>query len=213
MGGSDTGKGGTMGTRTFLALDIDEAARKAIAAAGEKIATASGAKVRWVGGQNLHVTLKFLGDVADAALAGVCEAVASAAAASEPFEFALPGLVCLPPRGRDVRMIWADVAEPTGRLAQLFERLEAALAPLGFRPDDRQFLPHVTVGRVKVPHDARALRSATEAFARAAFGSQAAAEVVVYASDLTRDGPVYTVVSRAKLGEPGAASGAQESHL
>jgi 2'-5' RNA ligase len=185
--------------RTFLALDIDAAARDRLIAAVGEIDGAGGAKVRWVARQNLHVTLRFLGDVADEALADVCRATCEAARPVDPIPFDVPGLVCVPPGGRQVRMVWAAVREPTGQLARLHERLETALAPLGFRPEGRPFRPHITVGRVKFARDAAALRSAVEAFRAVGFGQQRAGDVVIYGSELTADGPVYTAMGEASL--------------
>ena len=73
-----------MAIRTFLALDLDEPIRRALADAAEDF-PADGSKIRWVPPENLHVTVKFLGDVADGAVAEVCAAVREAAGGIAPF--------------------------------------------------------------------------------------------------------------------------------
>jgi len=75
-----------MAIRTFLALDLDASVRRAIATAAGQLPV-DGSKVRWVALQNLHVTMKFLGDVPDADVMGICRAVEDAAAGLAPVEF------------------------------------------------------------------------------------------------------------------------------
>lgn len=190
-----------MSTRTFVALEIDEAARDSLMdAMARMVAQAGDADARWVGRENLHITLKFLGPVPDEDLAKVCDAVAAAAAECEPFEFELPGLVCVPPHGKQVRMVWARVGDPGGGVAALASRLEAALGPMGFEPEDREFDPHVTLCRVKNPRGSGVLRAVVEPLAARDFGGQDAEEVVTFASKLTPRGSIYTPLARAKLG-------------
>lgn len=186
-----------MAIRTFLALDLDAAIRDRLVEAVAEMPQA-GAKLRWVARENLHVTVKFLGDVAEPGAAGVCEAVASAARAVRPFDFSVCGLRCVPPGGK-VRMVWAEVDEPAGRMAAMFERLESALAELGFARERRGFHPHVTLGRVSFTRAAADLRAAAERWAQSDFGSVSASEIVVYQSDLAPRGPIYTALARVAL--------------
>jgi len=103
--------------------------------------------VRWVPPQNLHVTLRFLGTVAEPVVAAVQDAGARAAEGLAPFDARLGGIGAFP-NARRPRVIWVGVrdAEP---LLRLHAALERALAPLGFAPEDRAFQPHVTLGRVR----------------------------------------------------------------
>jgi 2'-5' RNA ligase len=189
-----------MPVRTFVAIEIDDAARDALMQAIGRVSAGAGdIDVKWAGRENLHITMKFLGAVPDEDLAKVCQAVSDAAAESTPLEFFLPGLVCVPPGGNRVRMVWASVAEPTGQMAALAQRLEAALGPMGFAPEHREFSPHITLGRVKNPRGSGLLRPAVQPFAACAFGRQEAVEVVTFASKLTPRGPIYSPLARAKL--------------
>ena len=187
-----------MAIRTFLALDLEETIRGALVEAVGGLPEA-GSKIRWVAPANLHVTVKFLGDVAEGDVDAVCGAVAEAAGRGEPFDFDVVGLRCIPAGGR-LRMIWAGVREPTGRFDALFGQLESALTPLGFEPERRKFSPHVTLARVKSAPNAGGLRAAAGAHAETRFGTQRAAEVTVYSSRLTPDGPIYTPMARPRIG-------------
>jgi len=187
-----------MGIRTFLALDLDEPIRLRISKVAGCIGEGN-AKVRWVDLKNLHVTLKFLGNVADEALADVCNAVNEVAAGAEPFGFKLRGVQAVPPVGR-LRMFWVGAIDDSGLMGELYGQLEQVLAALGFPKDNRLFRPHVTLARVKYASDPAALRVAAKRFANEDFGNQWASEVTVYSSELTPRGPIYTPLSRASLG-------------
>jgi len=183
--------------RTFLALDVDAAIRRRLAAIASELCI-DGATVRPVARDNIHVTLNFLGEVADAALNDVCLAVADVAATVEPFEFVVRSVRCMPPRGRP-RIVWADVDDPTGRLATLQKDLTGAMADLGFRPDHRRYQPHLTIARVKHVSAADALRAVADQYTETVFGTQAGGQVTTYTSELTPQGPIYTAAARAPL--------------
>ena len=188
-----------MPARTFLALDLDETIRDRLLAVKDRIG-ASGAKIRWVDRPQLHVTLKFLGDVPDELAAEVCARVAEAASRVQPFDFDVRGVLCVPPSGRTLRMFWAGVQDPTSRMAELHRHLDAALAALGLKDEDRAFRPHVTLARVRFVKDPQPLRAAAEPCRDEQFGAQHAGDVVVYTSLLTPGGPVYTPVAQPLLG-------------
>ncbi|MFW6132293.1 MAG: RNA 2',3'-cyclic phosphodiesterase [Planctomycetota bacterium] len=185
--------------RTFIALDIDEETRKALAPL-ERSVPRRGAKIRWTAPDNLHVTLHFLGEVEDERLTELCETIAAAAGEIEPFDFAVEGALCVPAGGRKLRMIWANVAEQTGRLAALHAALGNVLEGLGFRQERRAFRPHITLARVKYARRPEQVRRAVAAHAETRFGTPYADEVVIYTSELTKDGPVYTAAARLPLG-------------
>lgn len=186
--------------RTFLALDIDEDARRRLAELPRRVGEHD-AKVRWVEPENLHITLNFLGDISGETLANVCEAASQCAAEVEPFEFHLQGLLPVPPQGRKLRMFWAGVQEPTGRLVKLQDKLADAMGDLGLRREDRAYRPHITVARVKFARNPDRLRSAVEPLGGEDFGTVLCESVTVYTSELGPDGPTYTAVARSELAE------------
>lgn len=187
-----------MAVRTFFALDLDETTRDHLIEACGAIDEAGG-NLRWVTRPQLHVTMKFIGDVADEMTAEVFSLAQAAAAEVEPFDFDVRGLVCVPPRGA-LRMIWANVIDPTGRMGVLHENLDNALAGLGLKEEERDFRPHVTLCRVKSPGNEAAIRQAAARFADEDFGPRHVRELVAYSSILTPEGPIYTAVARAPLG-------------
>lgn len=187
-----------MPVRTFIAVDLAESTLDALAEMPGKLSDPR-ANIRWVGRDNLHVTLQFLGDVADDLIASVCDRAAAAAAEVEPFDFEVRGVLCIPQAGQ-LRMVWASIHDTTGRMAALHDAAERELSSLGFEPEKRRFRPHLTLARIKHIRDPRGFRQAVEPYRDAAFGAQKAEELVVYSSQLKPEGPVYTPLARAPLG-------------
>lgn len=187
-----------MGTRTFLALDLDEPLRRQLIELQRELDVV-GADVRWTRPELLHVTMKFLGDVRDDNdLSRVCAVATEEAGEIEAFEFSVAGIVCAPPRGR-TRMVWVGVDDDTTRMAELHRGLDGAYAAMGFARENRTFRPHLTLGRLKGDRRMEPLRQAVAAMAGRSFGLQQAGELVVYASELRPQGPIYTVLTRAPL--------------
>lgn len=158
---------------------------------------ASGAK--WVDPALCHITLKFLGYVAEDRLPAIAEACRRAASGAGPFELAFAGLGAFP-RWRGARVLWMGLA-PSRPLARLQAAVEAELAPLGFAPESRPFAPHLTLARFKKPPPPD-LEEAARRFAGASFGAVPVWELRLMRSDLRRSGPAYSVLEAFALTGP-----------
>ncbi|MBN1555415.1 MAG: RNA 2',3'-cyclic phosphodiesterase [Phycisphaerae bacterium] len=191
-----------MSHRTFIALDVNDAVRRRLGERRDAIRPAVGRsdKINWVSPENFHVTLKFLGDVPDAMLLDVCQAVQSVAGRIEPFDFTVRGIQAVPPAGRNLRMFWADVTDPDGKLVNLFAAMEEAMEGLGFPRETRPFAQHITLARVKYVRDAESLRVAASGRGSESVGVVRAEQVTVYTSQLTQGGSIYTPTVKARLG-------------
>jgi 2'-5' RNA ligase len=190
--------------RTFIAIDLGQAIRDRCVALQEVLGRA-GADVKWVEPENLHVTLLFLGEVVDRDVPTLCQAVADGCAGQEPFVLAVEAVGCFP-NPRRPRTIWVGVGAGTQEVCALHDALEPPLLALGcYRREERQYTPHITLGRVKGDRGrAHAQRGEglAAALARQAgwrAGETEVREVRVLSSELTPRGPVYTVLSRAPL--------------
>jgi 2'-5' RNA ligase len=187
--------------RTFVAIEISEPVRRAAAKLIETLGTAA-ADVKWVDPQNLHLTVKFLGDVSLKETARICQAVQKAAAEVEPFELALGGVGAFPKIERP-RTIWIGghcEAGGTDTMSLLHEKIEQRLAKLGFRKDSRRFQAHLTIGRVHRGSGMADLAQLIQENAGLQFGKTTVREAVVFSSELTRKGPTYHPLGRATLG-------------
>jgi 2'-5' RNA ligase len=186
--------------RAFLALEIGEGARRAAAAAAERLAReVRGREVRWARPESYHLTLRFLGEISAEQAALVAARVAEAVAPIAPFELRLGELVAFPSLRRP--RVLAVSVEPEALLTALARRVEAATLRAGLSPEARAFRPHLTLGRVRDRahpdlHAAGPLRA--EPFR--------VAEVVLFRSDLHPEGALHTPLERLALGVPGPAS-------
>lgn len=185
-------------TRTFVAVDASDGVRSRAAQLITHLR--SEVKVSWVAPANMHITLKFLGDQTDDAVAAICQAVREGAAAVDPFEFTCQGAGAFPDIRRP-RTLWVGVTEGLEEFRRLHAAVDAALARQRFPQDRQQFRPHLTIGRVRAAGpQTQSLGEALNAYQDFDAGSTVVDEVIVYASELAPSGPTYEVLARAPLG-------------
>ncbi len=187
-----------MSVRSFLALEPAENVRRRLAELRRHLDTTDD-KIRWVSAENIHLTLHFLGEVEETALEALRVPLAAIAAETEPFSFAVRSVLTVPPRG-PLRMIWAGVEEPTGALARLQEMTGQLLASQGFPPEERDYRPHLTLARITFARDPDRIRRGAEKFLPHGFGATSAREIILFRSDLSPQGPVYTPLARFPFG-------------
>ncbi len=184
--------------RTFLAIDLGPAIRKRLASLQKELSN-DAPDVNWVEGENLHITLLFLGDIDERESITVCRAAQQVTSSLPTFQVTMEGVGCFP-NTRRPRVVWVGVSEGADNLVKLHHELESKLEALGlYRPEMRAYKPHVTLGRIKGegPHDA--LVQALAKQQEWAGGEANVREVLVMSSEMTRDGPTYTILGRAKL--------------
>jgi 2'-5' RNA ligase len=185
--------------RTFIAVDTGKAIRDRCVGLQESLARAE-AGVKWVEAENLHVTLLFLGEVEDRTVPTLCRAVAEVCAGQDRFRLCVEGVGCFP-NPRPPRVVWVGVGAGGAELITLHEALEPPLLALGcYRREERQYTPHITLGRVRGDGSTAALAAALAQKAQWQAGVTEVREVRVLSSELTPKGPIYTTLSRAKLG-------------
>jgi len=185
--------------RTFVAVDLGKVIRDRLVSLQERLAQ-SGAPVKWVEIENLHVTLLFLGEVDERDVPAVCLAVAEACKAHAPFSIAVETVGCFP-NPRRPRTLWAGIGAGTQQLCALHDALEPPLLDLGcYRREERKYTPHVTIGRARTERSSNALSGALAKHAGWKAGEVPVRELLILSSELTPDGPIYTVLSRASLG-------------
>jgi RNA 2',3'-cyclic 3'-phosphodiesterase len=184
--------------RTFIGVDIGKAIRDRAVALQGKLAQ-TGTEVKWVEAENIHVTLLFLGEVDEREILSICRAVQDTVGRHEPFSMTVEKVGCFPNLRRP-RILWIGVGQGSQELCALHESLEPPLLQLGcYRREERKYSPHITLGRVKSDRPAEALSTAIGANAAWRGGEVDVTEILVLSSELTPKGPIYTVLSRAKL--------------
>ncbi len=160
-----------------------------------------GRAVKAVAPENLHFTLRFLGELDHEQLAAIGRAVRASVAGLDAFEMTLHGVGCFPNERRPA-VVWAGVADETGgeRLGKIAGRLSDELELIGYGREERAFSAHLTLARIKARPPA-ALGTFLKAHREAAFGPIAVKQVEVMTSKLLPTGPQYSVVGVGELGE------------
>jgi RNA 2',3'-cyclic 3'-phosphodiesterase len=184
--------------RTFIAVEVSSEVRLR---AGRLIGLleATGSNVRWVKPEQLHLTLKFLGDVDLRDIPEVCAAVSRATSTVPPFTMRIAGAGAFPNLHRP-RTVWLGADEGVGEMGILHQRIESALAELGFRGEHRQFRPHLTIGRVRnADQGIDALADALSENRDFVAGLLDVDEVVTFSSERERSGPIHEPLAIAEL--------------
>jgi RNA 2',3'-cyclic 3'-phosphodiesterase len=185
--------------RSFVALNLPEAERFGLHEAARPIREAVGAAA-WVAPGNLHLTLKFLGDVDETRRIALGERLREIGATHRPLTLDVGGGGVFP-NFRAPRIVWMGVA-PDVRLELLYHDVERACDGLGFPMDGRAFRPHITLGRLRAQPDARGRRALRDAVGACAFARRVAVGTVdLMESRPGPNGSVYTVSLAAPLGE------------
>jgi 2'-5' RNA ligase len=191
--------------RCFIAIEMAAEVRQALATLQDSlIRDVERGAVRWVGPDNIHLTLKFLGDTEPAAVKQLGDVLQRLARKIEPFRFHLGKLGCFP-NPRRPRVIWVGIEGDLEPLLGLQRAIENDLGALGWPAEERRFQPHLTLGRVK---DSRQVVAAGYPWGRVqGAAEQRVTEVLLIESVLRPAGAQYTVLTRSGLGEPDSRPG------
>ncbi|NWJ47891.1 MAG: RNA 2',3'-cyclic phosphodiesterase [Chloroflexi bacterium] len=158
-------------------------------------------KVRWVRPDGIHLTLKFLGEVAAPRLPEIISVTENALAPVQPFSLIAAKLGVFP-RADAPRVIWVGLDGNLKALAAAQQAVEKSLVPLGFAPETRPFSPHLTLGRVPDigAEEKRRLGQLLQTFSgKNSFGHYRFEEAVLMQSTLLPDGAIYTPLAHFKF--------------
>lgn len=184
--------------RVFCAIEIPEPVRQTvlqhIASLKEAVPDA---KASWSRDANLHLTLKFLGEIPQTSVADISTAASQAVAGLASFSIRLEQTGVFPSQGQP-RVLWIGINDSSGKLIDVHARLEDESASAGFVKDSRPFHPHLTVARLRQPRHARTL-AVTHRELKFEPAEIAVAELLVIRSELSSEGSKYTVVSKHPL--------------
>jgi len=174
-----------------MAFDINnEEILKRLAEAQDKLAK-SGADLKLVDPQNIHVTMRFLGDIQPNMVDKIY--VEMEQVAFSPFDVEIHGVGAFP-TVKYARVVWAGIREGANGLGDVFNQLEPRLRKLGFRPDLKGFSPHITIARVRTGRNKTELARCMEGLANYEFGTLRADCLKLKKSILTPKGPVYSTL-------------------
>jgi 2'-5' RNA ligase len=187
--------------RLFIAINLDPSLKALLADIQGKLKTAE-APVRWVKPEQLHLTLKFLGEVAEASLPALRDVLGRCLAEVSAFPLSFSQLGAFPPKGTP-RVIWVGVSEGGQEVERVYACIEGALHPFGFPREDRPLHPHLTLGRVKGPRHLQSLLHHLHSTEAKEVGRMRVQFVDLMRSELHSQGAIYTLIHRVTLKEDG----------
>jgi 2'-5' RNA ligase len=186
--------------RCFIAIDIDEEIRKGLADLQNQLQSKVDIKksdVKWVNPEAIHLTLKFLGEIKDEQLVDVCNAVKNVADRHRNFELRVETLGYF--GGKSARVLWVGAGHGCGELLKLQEDIEQQLVLAGWPKEQRAFAGHLTLCRIRNTKAGAKLAQVAEQYKDFKLGTVLADQVRVYQSQLTPQGPIYTVLGSYSL--------------
>ncbi len=190
--------------RVFIAIELPTHICDAIQKQTARLREALGSDfVRWVPTQNMHLTLKFLGDTSSSYLDFLKQMLIREADSCPQFDLQLGGLGAFP-NSRKPRLIWIGIHAPSN-LASLQKNIEAGTTRLGYEQEERAFSPHLTIGRARQnvsPTDLQKIRVALDAIQLGNIGIARVDSIHLFKSDLQPGGSIYTKLFSAPLSKP-----------
>lgn len=190
--------------RTFVAVELTDEVKDVLWQLQEKLQAYKATRiVRWVDPWEAHITVKFLGDVPIPRLPAIVEALDQVAERKSPFTIRLAGLGAFPNVYRP-SILWVGVESGREPLSALADSVEAALKPLGFKPDRREFKPHITLARVRreaTPRQQRELGDHVGPTPVPEFPPMTVNQISLMRSLLSPHGSRYVRLGRSTLGE------------
>lgn len=189
-----------MGLRCFISIELDGSVKKSITEATALLKAAK-VDVNWVAEEKLHLTLKFLGDTDEGLISRIKEELLRLSSAHTPFNIKVYGAGVLPDLRRP-RVIFVGL-ELTKSLKRLQRDIEETMAGLGFKKEDRLFLPHLTIGRVKSPKGKEQLLKMIKTLKDRDFGIIYVKKISLMKSELKPKGAQYTIIDEFDLKNEG----------
>lgn len=188
--------------RSFIAIELSEEAKKGLARLRKELERDEHKFVKWVDPGAIHLTLKFLGNIPSKRVAEITEAIEEAAQGIPPFHLEISGLGAFPSL-RQARVFWVGVGGEVDKLSGLQQNIDSALAALGFAKEERPFVPHLTLARIREGASPPERRSFGELVGSTIFEDKypvAVETIRLMRSQLTPAGAIYTCLSVVGLG-------------
>jgi len=186
--------------RVFCAIELPSVIREQIGAYSNELRTSvPHARASWSRPENIHLTLKFLGDVPRMRVEALSQASARAVEKFSSFEIQIGGTGAFPPHGSP-RVLWIGITDGSGKLAQLQKKLDLECTQVGFEPESRAFNPHLTIARLRRAEGAAELARVHKQNSFAPLIMKVS-ELVVIRSELSNTGSRYNAISRHQMSD------------
>lgn len=183
--------------RTFIAIELDVKIRERLKEIQDQLQQL-GADVKWVEPENIHITLRFLGNLNSKRLKDITTGLPDFIKGTPPFLIGITGLGAFP-NPQKPKVIWAGVSENNGELSHLAEKIENGINQCGVGKEDREFSSHITIGRMRSFKNISRLAESIPSYAISPTLEQTVNRVTLLKSTLTSDGPIYEPLLRVDL--------------
>jgi len=186
--------------RSFIAIELPDELKLELDQLETRLKSVQQSWVKWVDPDSIHLTLKFLGNIALDRTGEITRAMEEAAQGISPFQLQVSGLGVFP-NLRRVQVAWVGMSGEIDKLGQLQQRIESNMANLGFAPESRRFTPHLTIARLRNQASLNERQRFGKLIADTQFKT-ATIEVDAISlmkSQLTREGAIYSRISLVKL--------------
>ncbi len=187
--------------RSFIAVLLPDEVRQSLSALQDRLRSGSRVSAKWVDPGNIHLTLKFLGNISPGMTGRITSAIESATREIRPLRIQVKGLGAFPNVNR-VNIVWVGLVGDIERLVLLQKRIDAQLSPLGFKPENRPFTPHLTIARIRDRASSEERRQLGRLINETIFDESHPVDVSsvnLMQSQLTREGPIYSPIASVNL--------------
>jgi 2'-5' RNA ligase len=185
--------------RAFIAIELSDEMRSGLAQVQSHLKY-SGADVKWVEEDNIHLTLKFLGDIDEKKCAQIKNILDEISAAIKPFEINIKDIGAFP-KIEFPRVIWAGLDKGAKESSEIAKKLDEGLSKIGFEKESRPFVAHVTIGRVRSAKNKATLKEKIETLGGLGVRNKGKIvnSIALFQSTLTPSGSIYAKLHEAKF--------------
>ncbi|MFH0769241.1 MAG: RNA 2',3'-cyclic phosphodiesterase, partial [Chloroflexota bacterium] len=190
--------------RSFIAIELPDELKLELNRLKAQLKSAGQSWVKWVDPNSIHLTLKFLGNIAIEKSGEITKAIEEATQGTPPFQLEVKELGVFPNLKR-VQVVWVGLDGEVDKLSQLQQRIESSLLPLGFTPESRPFTAHLTLARLRDQASLEERQRIGQLIAETRLGINYTIKVDAISlmrSQLTRGGAIYSRVSLVRLKKP-----------
>jgi len=190
--------------RSFIAIELPAELKLELVQLEAQLKSGKQLGVKWVDPDGIHLTMKFLGNIAVDRVEGITRAMEEAVRGISPFQLKVKELGVFPNLKR-VQVAWVGLSGEVDKLVQLQKRIESNLTPLGFPPESRPFAPHLTLARLRAQTLPDEKQRFGQLIANTTFEAAHTIEVDainLMKSQLTREGAIYSQINSIRLEKP-----------
>ncbi len=179
-----------MTIRVFIAIEIDSEIKNKLSEYLSKLKS-TGADVKWVSPENMHLTLKFIGCIEKEALINLNRIINDAISSIEPFSISIGNIGAFPSLKKP-HVVFVRVLEQGNNLIKIYEKLDKGVERLGIKKESKKYVGHITLGRVRSQKNISKLKNTLNSETECYFGCERVTSLSLIQSKLTPTGPLYT---------------------